>query len=384
MELKDMTLEQVESRLAECDSIRATSENAEEIEALAKEVEELEIRKMELKDLEERKAMAQEIQDGKAEGIVIEERKEENKMKTLEEYRNSKEYIDAFAEAIKSGKDDELRALLNVNVGDAGTVAVPTVVMDKIKTAWDKNEIMSRTTKTTLAANVQQEFEISGDDAVIHNEGSGAISEESLSHGIVEIIPEMIMKDKGFSREVMKMRGEEFLNYIYDELAYRIIKKLADVTVGKIAALPSSATSTTPSAAAITEGVAMGTVASAIGNLSDEAEDNVIIMNKLTWSAFKAAQYANGYGVDPFEGLPVLYNNTLPAYSAAETNAVYMIVGSLKDVQANYPGGEDIDFIFDEISKKKEGIVEITGSQYVGVGVTACKRFTLVKKPAAI
>ncbi len=384
MEINEMTLENVEARLAECDSIRETSENAEEIEALAKEVEELEVRKAELKDLEERKAIAQEIESGKVTPEIIEERKEENKMKTIEEYRNSKEYIDAFAEFVKTGKDEEVRALLTTNVGEAGTVAVPTIVMDKIKTAWDNNAITSRTTKTTFAANVQAEFEISGDDAVIHNEGSGAISEETLTHGIVEIIPEMIMKDKGFSREVMKMRGEEFLNYIYDELSYRIIKKLADVIVGKIAALPSSATSTTPNAASITEGVAMGTVASAIGNLSDEADDLVIIMNKLTWSAFKAAQYANGYGVDPFEGLPVLYNNTLPAYSTANTNDVYMAVGSLKDVQVNYPGGEGIDFIFDEISKKKEAIVEITGSQYAGVGVTACKRFTLVKKPAAI
>ena len=384
MEIKNMTLEEVEARLTECDSIRKTSENAEEVKALAKEVEELEVRKAELKDLEERKAIAQEIQEGKVNPEIIEERKEENTMKTIEEYRNSTEYINAFAEYVKTGKPDEVRALLTVNVGDAGQVAVPTIVMDKIKTAWDKNEIMSRTTKTAFAGNVQAEFEISGDDAVIHNEGSGAISEEALTHGIVSIIPEMIMKNKGFSREVMKMRGEAFLNYVYDELSYRIVKKLADVTVGKIVALPASANATTPNAAAITEGVAMGTVASAIGNLSDEADDNVIIMNKLTWSAFKAAQYANGYGVDPFEGLPVLFNSTLPAYSAAETNAVYMIVGSLKDVQANFPGGEGIDFIFDEVTKKNQALVDVTGSQYVGVGVTACKRFTLVKKPAAI
>ena len=384
MDIKEMNLEEVEARISELATMTETSEDVEAINNAREELRSLNERKAELKDLEERKAIAQEIQNNNIVPKVIEERKEEKKMKSIEEYRNSKEYVDAFAEFVKTGNDEEVRALLTVNVGEAGTVAVPTVVMDKIKTAWDKNEIMSRTFKTDLKANVQQEFEISGDDAVIHNEGSGAISEETLTHGIVEIVPEMIMKDKGFSREVMKMRGESFLNYIYDELAYRIIKKLSDVTVGKIAALPASATSKTPNAASIKEGVAMGTVASAIGNLSDEADDNVIIMNKLTWSAFKTAAYANGYSADPFEGLPVLFNNTLPAYSTASENDVYMIVGSLKDVQVNYPGGEAIDFIFDEISKKKEGIVEITGSQYVGVGVTACKRFTLVKKPAAI
>ena len=39
MEIKNMTLADVEARLAELDSIRETSKNAEEVETLAKEVE---------------------------------------------------------------------------------------------------------------------------------------------------------------------------------------------------------------------------------------------------------------------------------------------------------------------------------------------------------
>ena len=56
MEIKDMTLQDVESRLAELDGIRNNSEDPEEVEKLAAEVEELEARKVELADLEERKA----------------------------------------------------------------------------------------------------------------------------------------------------------------------------------------------------------------------------------------------------------------------------------------------------------------------------------------
>lgn len=387
MELKDMNLADVEARRKELDAIVEASENEEEVRAAKEEIKQLVERQAELKDLEERKSIAKSLEEGKipeTEIKVVEERKGEDNMKDIKEFRNSPEYIDAFAEFIKTGKDEELRALLTTNVGDAGTVAIPSMVEDAVKTAWEKNEIMSKVTKTTFPGNQLVQFEISGDDAVIHDEGSGAISEESLRLGIVTIIPEMIMKNKGLSREVMKMRGEAFLSYIYKELAYRIAKKLADVTVGKIIALPSSATETAPSAAQITKGVAIGTVAEAIGNLSDEATNPVIIMNKLTWSAFKAAQYAGSYNVDPFEGLEVLFNSTLPAYSAASAGNVYMVVGDLKDVQANYPGGEGIDFIFDEITKKNQGLVDITGSQYVGVAVTACKRFTLVKKPESL
>lgn len=387
MELKDMNLANVEARQKELDAIVEASENEEEVRAAQEEIKQLVERQAELKDLEERKSIAKSLEEGKipeTEIKVVEERKGEDNMKDIKEFRNSPEYIDAFAEFIKTGKDEELRALLTTNVGDAGTVAIPSMVEDAVKTAWEKNEIMSKVTKTAFPGNQLVQFEISGDDAVIHDEGSGAISEESLSLGIVTIIPEMIMKNKGLSREVMKMRGEAFLSYIYKELAYRIAKKLADVTVGKIIALPSSATATTPSAAQITKGVAIGTVAEAIGNLSDEATNPVIIMNKLTWSAFKAAQYAGSYNVDPFEGLEVLFSSALPAYSTASAGDVYMAVGDLKDVQANYPGGEGIDFIFDEITKKNQGLVDITGSQYVGVAVTACKRFTLVKKPESL
>ena len=43
--------------------------------------------------------------------------------------------------------------------------------------------------------------------------------------------------------------------------------------------------------------------------------------------AFKAAQYANGFNVDPFEGFAVHFNNSLPAYADASEDDVYAIVG---------------------------------------------------------
>ena len=129
----------------------------------------------------------------------------------------------------------------------------------------------------------------------------------------------------------------------------------------------------------------MATVSKAIGNLSDEASNPVIVMNKLTYAEFKTVQYANGYGADPFEGLEIRYNNTLPAYSAASENDVYMIVGDFGyGALANFPNGEGITFKFDELSKKKEDLVEILGREYVAVEPVACKAFTLVTKPAAL
>ncbi len=385
MKLKDMTLEEVEKRLAECDSIRETSENAEEIEALAKEVEELEVRKAELKDLEERKAMAQEINEGKVDFTVIEERKEEIKMKDIKEFRNSAEYVNAYADYIKSGDDTEIRSLLTTAVGDAGSIAVPEIVMNEIKTAWASNALLSRISRKFEAAYITQQFEISGSDAVIHNEGSGAVSEEELSLGIATLQPKEIIKWISFSKTVMAMRGEAFLRYIYRELSHKIMRAVVKDLMEQIVALPSSATNTTPSAAKIKVGATVNTVTEAFANLCDEAENPIIVINKLSYATLKAAANANGYAVDPFEKLDVVFWDQLPAYSTASENDVWMVVGDFDyGCIANFPNGDDVDIVLDTLTQKKAGMVEACGTLIGGAMPCACKAFTLVSKPAAI
>jgi len=385
MELKDMTLKDVEARISELDSMVETSEDVEAINKATEERKALNERKAELKDLEDRKAMAQAIQNNDVVPNVIEERKGEITMKNIKEYRDSAEYINAFAEYVKTKDDTEVRALLTTNVGDAGQIAVPSLVYDEIKTAWDKNEIMSLVGKVSVNANYQVEFEISGDDAIIHNEGSGAVSEETLTHGIATLIPEDIIKWISISREAKAMRGEDFLRYVYRELAHKIIKKASDNLIGKIATLPSIATSTTPSAPVVKMGTTVSTVVTAIGNLSDDAANPVIVMNKLSYAALKSAAYAAGYSVDPFEGLEVKFSNKLKSYASASENDVWMIVGDFGyGALANFPEGETPDITIDEVTKKKQGMIEVIGDLYVAAEPVACKAFTLVTKPAAI
>lgn len=385
MELKDMTLADVEARLAEIDGLVKASENEEEIRSFTEEMKELEARKVELKDLEERKEAAKEIQEGKASVTTVEERKGEEKMKDIKEFRNSTEYVNAFAEFVKTGNADECRALLTTNVGEAGTVVVPDFVYDQIKTAWDRNEILQLVPREEVPGNLQVQFEISGTDAVVHDEGSGAVAEETLVLGIVTLIPKNIKKWISVSDEVMGLRGQAFLDYILRELNHKIMKKAADELVGKIAALPSSATSTTPSAGTVTAAPAVGTVASAMGELSDDASNPIVIINKKTWSAFKAAQYAAQYAVDPFEGLTVRYNNSLPAYSDATAGQVYAIVGDLGyGALANFPNGFVPSYKVDELTQKKSDLVEILGKLFGVAEPVACKAFTLVKKPESL
>ncbi len=382
MEIKDMNLEEIEARMSELDSMVETSESTEEIAKATEERALLAERKAELESLETRKAMAQEIDNG-AKAEVVEERKEENKMKTIEEFRNSKEYVDAFAEYIKTGKAEEIRSLLTENVASTGTIAVPDSVYDIVKTAWEKSDIMALVKKIEVAGNMKVQFEISGSDAVIHNEGSGAVTEEELSLGIVTLVPESIKKWVSVSDEVLDMRGQAFLDYIYDELTYKIAKKAESVLIGKIKTLSTTASSSAPYAKQVKAGAAVGTIAKAIGQLSDEAANPVIVMNKATWASFKAAQYAAGYSIDPFEGLPVYFTSALPALADSAENAVYAIVGDFGfGALANFPNGDGIEIKVDDKTDMKSDLVNILGREYIAVEPIACGAFVNITAPA--
>lgn len=371
--------EEIETRKVEIRKEVESAENVEQVEKLEVELDALNEERKQIESHEKDEITSKKITEEKSK--VIE--REERKMKNEKELRNSKEYIDAYAEYVKTGKDEELRSLLSENV-TSGTIAVPDFVLDEVKTAWDKSDIMSLVKKTYIKGNLKVQFEISGGDAVVHTEGSAAVAEETLSEGIATITPASIKKWISISDEVMDLRGEAFLKYIYNELTYKIVKKASDLLVAKIAALPQTATATSPSAVKIAIEPSVSTVAKAYANLSDEATNPVVTMNKLTYAKFKEVQYANNYGVDIFEGFDVKFNNTLPAYDSADAGAVYMIVGDYdQGTIANFPNGEEINIKFDELTRKKEDLVEILGREYVGLGVVADKAFTLVSKPTA-
>ncbi len=384
-------LEEIEARKLELREELEKAEEPEKVEEINNEVEALNEEVQEIEKHEEEQEQAKELEQKSfmAKEIKMEERKMENK-----EFRNSKEYIDAYAEYIKTNDDKELRALITTGgyaTGNSATVEVPDMVYDVIKTAWEREDLMRRVRTLSVKGNLKVQFEVSGDAAVEHTEGQSAVSEESLVLGVVTLTPISIKKWLSISDEAYDMRGEAFLRYIYDELTYRIAKKCADKLVGIIKALPTSLSANesgvydTVSANAISSAPALGLVANALANLSDEASNPVIIMNKATWGAFKEIQYAGNYAIDPFEGLDIVYNNSLPAYSSADGNAVYMIVGDLYEgALANYPDGEGIDMKFDDTTLMTQDLIRILGRRYVGVNAVADKSFVNIKKPASV
>ena len=379
-------LNEIALRKAEIKTLLESEEEVD-VEAIRSELDSLEAEERKINEeieLAQRKA-DEEAEQRKKDAELIEENKVEVKEIELKEskmeVRNTKEYIDAYAEYVKTGKDAECRALLTENATN-GTVPVPEFVYDIVKTAWEREGIMALVRKSYFKGNLKVGFEISGTDAVIHTEGGNAIDPETLVLGTVDIIAKNVKKAIQISREVYKLRGEAFLRYIYDELSYKIAKKTADNLVAKIIAAGTVSTTTSVGVAVMTANTAsQGTVASAMALLSDEAANPVLIMNKQTWGSFKSVQYAGNFNVDPFENLPVLYNNTMKAYSAASSGDTYVIVGDLGEgALANFPDGDDIDFLFDELTYKKSDLIEIMGERMVGVEVVAPGAFVKVVK----
>ena len=377
-EIREMNAEQVEARLSEIQT-EIDAEGAD-LEALNAEIDACKERRESLiKAEEERKVLADKIATDR-EKVEIKEQREDEKIMSNVEIRNTPEYIDAYANYIKSGDDSECRALLTELA--SGTVAVPSLVEDIVRTAWEREGIMSRVRKSYLKGILKVGFEKSADPAYIHTEGAAADTEEALVLGTVSITPASIKKWITISDEVLDMKSEAFLRYIYDELAYQIAKKAADTLVGQIksAGTTSSATAVGVPAVAVTT-VAMDTIAKAIALLSDEATDPVIIMNKQTYPVFKAVQYGANYAADPFEGMEVIFNSTLSTFTAATTGVPYAIVGDLgRGALANYPAGDEITFKFDDLSLAEKDLVKIVGREYVGLGIVGPDCFVKITK----
>ena len=361
-EIKDLGFEELERRSAEI-AEETKSADADKIEELNAELDNIEERKKALNiEIEERKADVAAVAEG--DGKVIEERTE-NKM-TVKEVRNSKEYIDAYAKYVKTGKDTECRSLLTENAGELTeypVVPVPEMVETRIKQAWEDDKIFSRVAKTFVRGNLKVGFEMSSTGAEIHEEGADAIDEETLLLGVVEMVPKMLKKWITVSDEVLALGSEEFLAYVYDEIANKIVELAADTVIAKIQAAPTTATSSAVAVAEVAGPVDAAAILDAIALLGDGARDLVFIASGSTIAELKKAVLTAGYAYDPFAGLTVIQKSGMDG----------AIVGDLAGVQANLPEGDAVRFKFDDLSLAERDLVKIVGRLYAAIEVVGPK-----------
>lgn len=321
-------------------------------------------------------------------GVTIKEFKEERENKMdIKELRSSKEYLNAWAEGIKSGRYDECRRLLTENALEAniaegdGLVPVPTYVEGRIQGIFERNEILRRVRRTYFKGNLKVGFEVSSTGAAVHAEGAAAIDDEQLVIGTVSIIASMIKKTILVSDELIDMHGQEMLDYLFDEFENKIETYLASGVVSAIEAAPATSTTSAVGVPAIeSDVITLDIVAQALAVLTDTVENGCVVMNRGTYAAFRAAALNANYSVDPFEGLTVVFSSALPSLADASAGDTWMIVGDMSAVTVNFPNGDQVKFIYDPYTNAPADLVRITGRLYAGIGVTAPGKLAKVAK----
>ena len=381
--MKYKTLAEIETRKAQI--LEEMEKEGADLDALKNEMEELRQNADDLRNAAQKaEEIRKQIASGAAGITMGETHKAETDSKTVDEIRGSKEYVDAFARYLRSEDGRECRALLGLNAPANGQVPVPSLVDPIIKTAWENDQILSRVNKTSFKGNLLSAFERAADPAYEHLEGTTAITEEDLTLGVVELKPKMIKKYIRVSDEVIATGGEALVSYVYRELTYRILKLLKEKCIADIAGASTSHSSSAVGIQKIEGSPDLSVVVTAEAELSDEAENVVVIINRKTAAAFHQAKVAGNFAVDPFDGLTVLYTSALPAYSAAPANAVWMIVGDLNGEHVNYPEGEGIITKYDDVTEAEADMVKIHGRQYAAHSVDKPGMFCNVKKAAAV
>lgn len=369
MEFEKMTIEELDARAAQI-VIETEAEGADldALEAEARAIQnEKEARRIAAHEAEElrNKVAAEEV------GEVIEQKEIEERKKPMDiEIRKSPEYLDAWVENLKGRATEEQRALLTENAPEDGTIAVPVYVQDKIETSWENNELMRLVRRTYFPGNLKVGYEVSADGAQVHQEGGEAITEEELVVAYVELIPAMLKKMVRVSDEVIGIKGQAFIDYIFDEVEYQIVKTAADGLIGAACQHPVGPLV----AVQVAAGANLATVdiINAEGQLGAEASNPILFTTRATAAALKAAALSAGYAYDPFDGLPVIY------VPAAALHSCMAVIADPSAFQVNLPEGDQVKFKFDDLTEADADMVRIIGRLYAAPGIVAPGRIVRI------
>ena len=356
-------LNEIDVELRDLQTEIESAENNDTLEALAERMSALMTEKKGIEDdIEERKKEQEALEKAKENVALlkpIEERGEKDKM----EVRNTKEYIEAYANYIKTGRDEECRALLTENA--SGTIPVPEFVDNIVQTAWERLTLLSRVRRTNFKGNLKVGIELSATAATVHTEGGDAPDEETLVIYTAELVPQTFKKWISFSVEVLDMNAEAFLDYIYDEITYQIF--LA-VEAALISALASADTTYDPAdpapvvPAVEVSSIGLADFVNAAGQLKGQGTP-VIITSRSVYAAYKALAMGANYAADVFDGMEVIFVDGF----GTEENDTVAFVGYPDKLHVNFVNGQDAQLKYDPYTLGTDDLVRVIGRLPVGL-----------------
>lgn len=375
MDIKDMTLQEVNERLAALDNEVREMADVEEVEKATEEKKALLERKAELEEFETRKAQAEALTKGEVQPEKVIERSEVNEME--KKYGiDSEEYRSAWAKRLMNQKLTEIeeRAYASTDAGNA----VPTAVSDKFFEKIKKlAPMISEITLMQVAGNIKFIAEGTRNAASVHAENT-AVAPAADTTVSVTLGGNEFMKVIRISKAAETMSINAFENWLVDMLSGDIARAIDDFIINDstngIVNMVSTATTNKVTQTA-TSGYGYADICSLVALLPAgyDAEAKFLVSKKVLYNSIKGIVDTNKRPIfDPIEktlfGYPVVVDDYVPS----NHNQVYLgkwtdVVGNLSQpvtVDRSEESGflnNSIDFrgtaIFDSKLAKNDAIV---------------------------
>lgn len=354
--IEEMTLKEVEERIAELDTeVRAMTEAAD-IDKAAEEKRELLARQKELQGLETRRQQALDLNNGTAQGKIIEERGKGMEGKTFAV--GTKEYRNAWLANLQ-GKQVEERAA--IALADAGAV-IPEDLQDNIiSKAKEYAPILSEITLLHVPGGVKFAVEGVNNAASMHAENT-AIAPASDTLVTVTLSAYEITKLIQISATVKNMSLASFETWLVDNLAEAIAMKAENLVFNGSGT--AEATGLVKTATEVTGGITSANVYAAFGKLkSAYARNAKVAVNRSTFftSVLPLQDKAKNDMVIRENGVYILLGSKV-MFTDSVADGV-LVVGDFKKYVANMAEGQHVNSAYDidTNSYKYLGVTEFDG-----------------------
>jgi HK97 family phage major capsid protein len=377
--------------------LASLSEHVERCNSLQSEYEKVIARREELRTIEnEQVGLASAVNSLKIASRVS---------MTSDDVYSSRSYALAWTKYVRTGDDAEVRQLISTVDSSAGEIVTPKILVNRIEEVMRTGgRILNLCRLEQFEGMTEHPVSVESSDPDWHKETGGAPKgDKSLKMVSVKIDPEFIADVLPITKKFEALSLSAFWEWLKAELPDALKRRIdtaillgvQDGTEG----IRGIITNVDPIFVKQVDGgiIDFNVVNEAVGELADGVVDNItVVMNRKTF--FKNIRGLKGADGHPIwtssadeekakfflSGFPVTFSSKLPAFDVATDNAPYMIVGDFKAMLLNFPKGMTPRVTRDELTRKKDNIVEYLPEILVGGNITRPGSFVVVRKSGTV
>jgi len=313
---------------------------------------------------------------------------------------SSKRYELAWANYIRSGNEAEVRQLISTVDSGTGKIVVPTTLVNRIESRLRTGGRLVRLCRVeNIKGLTEHPVSVSTTDPNWHDETGTQKGEKTITIASIEIDPQFVAETLATTKKFEADSIEAFWGWLFTELPDALLRKIDREILYGLATGVNGIRGILTNANSLfvvhVTGVLMDFNIANIGvsALDDGTEDNTtVVMNRRTFfDNIRGLRGDDGHPIWTSSsneekpkfflgGFPVVFNSSLPAYDDADEGDVFMVVGDFNAMLLNFPEGMSPKLIRDELTRKKENVVEYLSEIYVGGNITRPGCFAVLEK----